>query len=121
MIDSPYLVEPGKKLKLEKRDTNDKGDFEDREEAEVVISKNLAKLTELQEVLYAESKRSLLVVFQAMDAGGKDGAIRHIFSGVNPQGCQVTSFKSPSSLEKSHDFLWRVHTQCPDAGDDRDF
>jgi len=116
MIDSPYLVEPGKKLKLDKRDTSDKGKFEDREEAEVVVAKNLAKLAELQGVLYAESKRSLLVVFQAMDAGGKDGAIRHIFSGVNPQGCQVTSFKSPSPLERAHDFLWRVHAQCPPKG-----
>jgi PPK2 family polyphosphate:nucleotide phosphotransferase len=116
MIDSPYLVEPGKKLKLSKHDTADKGKFEDREEAETVIAKNLEKLAELQEVLYAESKRSLLVVLQAMDAGGKDGTIRHIFSGVNPQGCQVTSFKSPSLLERSHDFLWRVHQQAPPKG-----
>lgn len=116
MIDSPYLVEPGKKLKLAKRDTNDKGDFDDREEADADVLKHLQKLAELQEVLYAESKRSLLVVFQAMDAGGKDGAISHIFSGVNPQGCQVTSFKSPSTLERSHDFLWRVHQQAPAKG-----
>jgi PPK2 family polyphosphate:nucleotide phosphotransferase len=116
MIDSPYLVERGKKLKLSKRDTNDKGDFGDREEAEPVIAKNLAKLAELQEVLYAESKRSVLVVFQAMDAGGKDGAIRHIFSGVNPQGCHVTSFKSPTVTERSHDFLWRVHMETPARG-----
>jgi PPK2 family polyphosphate:nucleotide phosphotransferase len=116
MIDSPYLVEPGKKLKLSRRDSSEKGKFDDREEAEPVVAKNLAKLSELQEVLYAESKRSLLVVFQAMDAGGKDGAIRHIFSGVNPQGCQVTSFKSPSSLERAHDFLWRVHQQVPPRG-----
>ena len=86
MIDSPYLVTPGKKLKLSKRDTNDKGHFRDRDDAERECAKNLEKLAQLQEVLYAESKRSLLVVFQAMDAGGKDGAIRHIFSGVNPQG-----------------------------------
>jgi PPK2 family polyphosphate:nucleotide phosphotransferase len=116
MIDSPYLVEPGKKLKLSKRDSSEKGGFKDRDEADAVVAKNLAKLAQLQEVLYAESKRSLLVVFQAMDAGGKDGAIRHIFSGVNPQGCQVTSFKSPSTLERAHDFLWRVHAQVPPRG-----
>jgi PPK2 family polyphosphate:nucleotide phosphotransferase len=116
MIDSPYLVEPGKKLKLSKCDTNDKGQFKDREDAEKVVAKNLAKLAELQEVLYAESKRSILLVFQAMDAGGKDGAISHIFSGVNPQGCQVTSFKSPSTLERSHDFLWRIHQHVPPRG-----
>ncbi len=116
MIDSPYLVEPGKKLKLSKCDTNDKGHFKDREDAEKAVAKNLAKLAELQEVLYAESKRSILLVFQAMDAGGKDGAISHIFSGVNPQGCQVTSFKSPSTLERSHDFLWRIHQHVPPRG-----
>jgi len=116
MIESPYLVEPGKKPKLTKRDTSDKGDFKDRDDADPVVAKNLAKLDELQEVLYAEGKRALLVVFQAMDAGGKDGAIRHIFSGVNPQGCQVTSFKSPSTIERAHDFLWRVHAQCPPRG-----
>src|SRR5436305_1049240 len=116
MIDSPYLVQPGKKLKLNKRDTSDKGDFADREDAEALVTKNLGKLNGLQEVLYAESKRSLLVVLQAMDAGGKDGAIRHIFSGINPQGCVVTSFKSPTSTERAHDFLWRVHKEVPARG-----
>jgi PPK2 family polyphosphate:nucleotide phosphotransferase len=116
MIDSSYLVEPDKKLKLSKCDTSDKGDFKDREDAQDACDKNLKKLAELQEVLYAESKRSLLVVFQAMDAGGKDGAIDHIFSGVNPQGCAVTSFKSPSTLERSHDFLWRIHAHAPARG-----
>src|SRR4051812_26467238 len=116
MIDTPYLVTPGKKLKLSKRKPDEKGEFDDREEADKIVAKNLAKLSELQEVLYAESKRSILIVLQAMDAGGKDGTIRHIFSGVNPQGCQVTSFKSPSLLERSHDFLWRVHAQVPPKG-----
>jgi PPK2 family polyphosphate:nucleotide phosphotransferase len=116
MIESPYLVEPGKKLKLAKRDTSDKGNFADRTDAEPLVAKNLQKLSALQEVLYGEGKRSLLVVFQAMDAGGKDGAIRHIFSGVNPQGCQVTSFKAPSTIERAHDFLWRVHMQVPPRG-----
>jgi PPK2 family polyphosphate:nucleotide phosphotransferase len=116
MIDSPYLVEPGKKLKLSKLPTDDKGDFKDRDDAAPGTEKNLAKLDALQEVLYAESKRSILIVLQAMDAGGKDGAIRHIFSGVNPQGCSVTSFKSPSTLERAHDFLWRVHDACPARG-----
>ena len=116
MIESPYLVTPGKKFKLSKIDTSDKGDFKDRSEAEPVVAKNLAKLTKLQEILYAESKRSLLVVLQAMDAGGKDGTIRHIFSGVNPQGCAVTSFKAPSTIERAHDFLWRVHSAAPANG-----
>jgi PPK2 family polyphosphate:nucleotide phosphotransferase len=116
MIDSPYLVEPGKKLKLAKRDTNERGEFDDREDAEPLVAKNLEKMKDLQEILYAEGKRALLVVFQAMDAGGKDGAIRHIFSGINPQGCIVTSFKSPTSTERAHDFLWRVHKETPAKG-----
>src|SRR4051812_21694247 len=116
MIDSPYLVEPGKKLKLGKRSTNDTGKFKDKSAAAGPTAKNLEKLDELQEELYAESKRALLVVFQALDAGGKDGAIEHVFSGVNPQGCSVTSFKAPTPLELSHDFLWRIHAATPGRG-----
>ena len=93
MIDSPYLVVPGRKFKLRERATDDTGQFKDKADAARATLKNLERLDELQELLYAESKRALLVVFQAMDAGGKDGAIEHLFSGVNPQGCSVTSFK----------------------------
>jgi PPK2 family polyphosphate:nucleotide phosphotransferase len=116
MMDSPYLVEPGKKLKLPKRATDDTGDFKDKDDAAPATKKNLEKLDELQELLYAEAKRALLVVFQAMDAGGKDGAIEHVFSGVNPQGCSVTSFKAPTHLEAAHDFLWRHHDAAPRKG-----
>ncbi|HEY7116234.1 MAG TPA: PPK2 family polyphosphate kinase, partial [Tepidisphaeraceae bacterium] len=80
------------------------------------VEDNLKKLDQLQEVLYAQSKFALLIVFQAMDAGGKDGAIEHIFSGVNPQGCSVTSFKVPSHLELAHDYLWRYHQAVPHKG-----
>src|SRR5256885_1362969 len=116
MVDSPYLVQPGKKFKLSKLDPDDTGDFKDKDDAQDDIEKNLQKLDELQEVLYAQSKFALLVVFQAMDAGGKDGAIEHIFSGVNPQGCAVTSFKVPTSTERAHDFLWRHHGPTPQKG-----
>ena len=116
MIDSPYLVEPGKKLKLNKRPTDDTGRFKEKSQAAGATEKNLEKLDELQEELYAESKRALLVVFQAMDAGGKDGAIEHVFSGVNPQGCSVTSFKVPTHIEAGHDFLWRHHDAAPSKG-----
>ncbi len=75
------------------------------------------KMYALQYKLYAESKRSLLVVLQAMDAGGKDGTIRHVMGGLNPQGCRVASFKAPSSKELSHDFLWRIHQACPAKGE----
>ena len=116
MIDSPYLVVPGKKLKLSDRATDDTGDFRDKADASRATKKNLEKLDELQELLYAEATRALLVVFQAMDAGGKDGAIEHVFSGVNPQGCSVTSFKAPTHLEAAHDFLWRHHDAAPRKG-----
>jgi len=116
MIDSPYLVKPGKKLTLSKHDPDDTGKFKDKDDAADDIAKNLKKLDELQEILYAQAKFSILVVFQAMDAGGKDGAIEHIFSGVNPQGCSVTSFKVPSHLELAHDYLWRYHQAVPIKG-----
>jgi PPK2 family polyphosphate:nucleotide phosphotransferase len=116
MVDSPYLVQPGKKFKLSNLDPDDTGKFKDKDDAQDDIEKNLQKLDELQEVLYAQSKFALLVVFQAMDAGGKDGAIEHIFSGVNPQGCSVTSFKVPSHVELAHDYLWRYHLATPTKG-----
>jgi PPK2 family polyphosphate:nucleotide phosphotransferase len=111
-----YRVRVGSKVNLSKWHTEDRGGFKDKDEAAPLIEKHLEKLRELQGVMYAEAKHALLVVFQAMDAGGKDGAIQHIFSGVNPQGCQVTSFKVPSDLEKRHDFLWRHHFSCPPRG-----
>jgi PPK2 family polyphosphate:nucleotide phosphotransferase len=116
MVDSPYLVEPGKRFHFASRPTDDTGPFKDKEDAKPATRENLEKLDGLQEVLYAESKRALLVVFQAMDCGGKDGAIEHVFSGLDPQGCAVTNFKVPTSLERSHDFLWRHHLAVPGKG-----
>ena len=116
MVPSPYLVKPGKKFKLSNLATDDKGPFKDKHEAEKPEHENLAKLTKLQEVLYAQAKHAILIVFQAMDGGGKDGAISHVFSGVNPQGCHVASFKEPTPLELSHDFLWRIHKATPSRG-----
>jgi PPK2 family polyphosphate:nucleotide phosphotransferase len=116
MVDSPHLVEPGKKFKLKDFNTNDKGDFESEEEAVPATEKYHKQIAKLQEQLYAESKQALLVIFQAMDAGGKDGAIEKVFASVNPQGCNVHSFKVPSSLERSHDFLWRHHVAMPSKG-----
>jgi PPK2 family polyphosphate:nucleotide phosphotransferase len=116
MIDSPYIVKPRQKVNLKDWPTDDTGHFKDKEEAAEEIAKNLKKLAKLQYLLYAESKHALLIVFQAMDAGGKDGAIAHVFSGVNPQGCIVHSFKAPSTLERSHDYLWRIHDAAPPRG-----
>jgi PPK2 family polyphosphate:nucleotide phosphotransferase len=113
MFESDYLVRPGRKFRLKDVRTDDTGPFKDKSEAERHVEKNRERIDELQEQLYAEDKHTLLIVFQAIDAGGKDGAIRYVFTGVNPQGCSVTSFKRPSELEAAHDFLWRVHSAVP--------
>lgn len=116
MIDSPYLVRPGQKFRMRDIDPEDTGPFKDKADAKEATEKNLRRLWDLQEVFYADARHALLIIFQAMDAGGKDGAIEHIFSGVNPQGCSVTSFKAPSHAEMSHDYLWRIHMACPARG-----
>jgi PPK2 family polyphosphate:nucleotide phosphotransferase len=113
---SPYLVAPKSHVKLSDYDPDDSAGFHDKDHAEAVLQKHQEKLSDLQEMLYADSHHALLVVLQAMDAGGKDGTIRHIFTGVNPQGCQVTSFKQPTPEELRHDFLWRVHRAVPARG-----
>src|SRR5207244_11417016 len=87
-----------------------------KESAQKAIEKNLSELRDLQGLLYADARYALLVVLQALDGGGKDGSIEHVFSGVNPQGCSVASFKVPSHLEAAHDYLWRVHNACPAKG-----
>jgi PPK2 family polyphosphate:nucleotide phosphotransferase len=115
MIDSPYLVKPGKGIKLRRLSTKNPKKY-DKDDTEIVTTKNLDKLRELQEILYAQAKHAVLIVLQAMDAGGKDSTSRSIFSGVNPQGCNVSSFKVPSEEELSHDYLWRIHHRCPRKG-----
>lgn len=116
MNSSKYLVKPSSKLHLKDLPTDDTGSFKHRHEAEAETQLLQKKLDELQEVLYAEGTRSVLIVLQAMDAGGKDGAIRSVFEGVNPQGCSVTNFKVPTELEAAHDFLWRIHAAVPRHG-----
>ena len=116
MFKSDYLVRPGKKFQLGDFPTSDTGPFKDKAHAEPVNERNKKRIHELQDVLFAEAKHALLIVFQAIDAGGKDGAINYVFSGVNPQGCTVTSFKRPSTVELSHDFLWRHHVAVPGRG-----
>jgi PPK2 family polyphosphate:nucleotide phosphotransferase len=115
MLDT-LVVRPGSAAGLEQRDPRDtlglpgKADCADR------LAALLEELSSLQERLYAEGTRSILVVLQGLDASGKDGTIRRVFTGVNPQGCGVTSFKAPTPLELAHDFLWRVHAECPSRG-----
>jgi PPK2 family polyphosphate:nucleotide phosphotransferase len=116
MIDSPHRAKPGQKHNLSKISTSDTGEFAGKEDAARATEKNLKKMAKLQELLYAEGKHAVLIVLQAMDTGGKDGAIEHVFSSVNPQGCNVTSFKQPTHLELRHDFLWRIHQAAPAKG-----
>jgi PPK2 family polyphosphate:nucleotide phosphotransferase len=110
-------VEPGKKIKLDRRDPDSTEPFKGKRAAYAAMEKNLARLGELQSILYAENKRSVLIVLQGMDAGGKDGTIKHVMGPLNPQSCKVCSFKSPTDEELSHDFLWRIHQQTPRKGE----
>jgi len=113
---SELLIKPGTRVRLAKIDpSNTHGKHKDA--AIPQLTKNLDRLSVLQYRLYAESKRSLLVVLQGIDAGGKDGTVRHVMSGFNPQGASVTSFKVPAGEEKQHDYLWRVHKAAPKFGE----
>lgn len=116
LIDSPYLAKPGKKFTLAEAPTSATGKFKDKQEGIAAAQKNLEQMAELQEKLYAEASRSLLIVLQAMDTGGKDGTIEFVFSSIDPQGCQVTSYKAPTSTERAHDYLWRIHAATPARG-----
>ena len=116
-IDLPDLrVRPGARVRLKSIDTDSTGSYESKEMAEKHLRKGVQELRRLQEMLYAQDQQALLLVFQAMDGAGKDSTIEHVMSGVNPQGCQVFSFKSPSSEELDHDFLWRTAKCLPERG-----
>jgi PPK2 family polyphosphate:nucleotide phosphotransferase len=112
-----FAVEPGVPFTLDGRDPADKsGAPGDKKATRKAVGELLEEIAALQECLYAESRQALLIVLQAMDAGGKDGTVKHVFSGTNPQGVRVTSFKQPTELELAHDFLWRVHAAVPPHG-----
>ena len=113
-----YQVKPGEKVKLAEWDPNDTGMFNgNKQQAWAETGELNKRLQDLQEVLYAEHKHKILVLLQGMDTSGKDGAIRHVFEGVNPQGVRVANFKEPSQEEMDHDFLWRIHKQVPALGE----
>ncbi len=112
-----FVIEPGQKVRLRRIDPAYTGKHESREAALPRIQEHLARLTALQYLLYADGNQSLLVVLQALDAGGKDGVVRHVFNAMNPQGTSVFGFKQPSKVEAAHDFLWRAHQRTPGRGE----
>ncbi len=112
----PYRIDRGKKFRLKDVDPADTAGLKDKKRAQEALRKGVEYLAAMQEKLYAQDRWSLLLIFQAMDAAGKDGTIKHVMSGINPQGCQVHSFKSPSAEELDHDFLWRCLCRLPERG-----
>ena len=112
----PYRIEDGSKFRLKDFDPADTEKIHSKEHAEQLLAQGIASLAELQDKLYAQNRWGILLIFQAMDAAGKDGAIKHVMSGVNPQGVQVYSFKTPSAEELDHDYLWRTTQRLPGRG-----
>lgn len=111
-----FIVPPGKKVRLTDFDPNFTGKFRHKDEASEKLGTDVARLAEYQDILYAQDSQALLIIFQALDAAGKDSAIKHVMSGINPQGTQVFSFKGPSAEELDHDYLWRCHKAVPERG-----
>ena len=111
-----FIVEPGSKVRLAKIDPADAGKHVSDKTASPEIAKQLARMDRLQYLLFADASQSLLIVLQALDAAGKDGVIRHLFTGMNPQGTSVFGFKQPNNVELAHDFLWRAHWRAPGQG-----
>jgi PPK2 family polyphosphate:nucleotide phosphotransferase len=117
LIDSKeFRVPPNKKVDLGKWPTVVKPCYKGKKQYEAVLERHVKQLSSLQQLHYASNRHALLVIFQGMDSAGKDGAIRHVMSGVNPQGCEVSSFKQPSAEELEHDFLWRTAQRLPERG-----
>jgi PPK2 family polyphosphate:nucleotide phosphotransferase len=112
----PYRVENGKKFHLKDCSPSGTGHLHSKDHAKKLMESSILRMAELQAKLYAQDRWALLLIFQAMDAAGKDGAIKHVMSGVNPQGCQVYSFKAPSAEELDHDYLWRTMERLPERG-----
>ncbi len=116
MSNPKTIVSPGTKIDLQDYDSADTGKFENKESAQTKLAADIVELAEYQNILYAQNKFAVLIIFQAMDAAGKDSTIKHVMSGINPQGCQVYSFKTPSQEELDHDYLWRAHKCMPERG-----
>ena len=115
-VSKPYRIDHGKDFRLKDFDPASTGHLRSKEHAKELLERSIAEMADLQDKLYAQDRWAILLIFQAMDAAGKDGAIKHVMSGVNPQGCQVYSFKQPSSEDLQHDFLWRSNRVLPERG-----
>ena len=111
-----FRVEEGQKIHLDNRPTSVEPVYESKKQYQKLLKKHVEELSSLQQLLHASSRYALLLIFQAMDAAGKDGAIKHVMSGVNPQGCQVFRYRHPSATELQHDFLWRTTRDLPERG-----
>jgi PPK2 family polyphosphate:nucleotide phosphotransferase len=111
-----FCITKGNKFRLKDYDPADTNGVKSKQHAEAILERRVGLLSDMQERLYAQDRWALLLIFQAMDAAGKDGAIKHVMSGVNPQGCDVFSFKAPSSEELNHEYLWRTHKCVPGRG-----
>jgi len=116
-LEKRFRVREGGRVVLSRFETDDTAGFRSPEDAAPVLARNLKRLDALQYRLYAEGRRSLLIVLQGMDAAGKDGTVRHVMSGMNPQACRVSCFKKPTAEELAHDFLWRIHREVPRHGE----
>src|SRR6266480_7516944 len=115
-IIEPYCITNGGKFRLRDHDPADTNSVKNKQAAQSLLEDGIVCLSHMQEKLYAQDRWALLLIFQAMDAAGKDGAIKHVMSGVNPQGCEVHAFKAPSEVELQHDFLWRTTRDLPERG-----
>jgi PPK2 family polyphosphate:nucleotide phosphotransferase len=116
-LDKRFAIVSRTRLRLNDFNPDDTAGFDKGDKADAHLKKNISRMEDLQYRLYAEGRRALLIVLQGMDASGKDGTVRHVMSGLNPQGCRVTSFKVPSAEEAGHDFLWRIHKAMPARGE----
>src|SRR3989441_11752361 len=115
-MSQPIRIPNGPRVRLNDFDPGDATGCRDKDEALEVLQQQVRRMAELQQVLFAQAGHALLIVLQGMDGAGKDGTIRHVMSGLNPQGCRVTAFKVPTAEERAHDFLWRVHRETPPLG-----
>jgi len=115
-LSNPYRIDHGRKFRLKDFDPADTGHFHSKEHAQELLDKGIAEMRELHGKLYAQSEWAVLIILQGIDAAGKDGLIKHVMSGLNPQGCEVHSFKQPSLEELNHDFMWRANRRLPERG-----